>query len=104
MAAGRVPAALVEAVFHRFLRDHGQEIIAEHLELYLTLGESIIDIHYSDNGPDANGQLFLLLNTGSSLPLEVGEMIDELERCQHGLGVFLLQHRPRSPVSLGPGL
>jgi len=89
IAAERVSAALVEAVFHRFLRDHGQEIIAKHVELYLTLGESIIDIHYSDNEPDANGQLFLLLNTGSSFPLEVGEMIDELERCQHGLGVSL---------------
>ena len=43
IAAGKTPAALVDYVFRRFLRDHGQEIIAEHFELYLTLGESIVD-------------------------------------------------------------
>ena len=78
MSAGRVSAALVDAVFHRFLRDHRQEIIAEQFELYLTLGESIIDIHYSDNGSDANGHLFLLLNTGSSFPLGIEVAIEEL--------------------------
>src|SRR5271166_162320 len=40
IAAGKVPAALVVSVFRRFLRDHGQETIAEHFELFLTLGES----------------------------------------------------------------
>ena len=43
IAAGKTPAALVDSVFRRFLRDHGQEIIAEHFELSLTLGESIVD-------------------------------------------------------------
>ena len=39
----KTPAALVDSVFRRFLRDHGQELIAEHFELSLTLGESIVD-------------------------------------------------------------
>ena len=72
IAAGKTPAALVDSVFRRFLRDHGQEIIAEHFELYLTLGESIVDTSYSDSGADSNGQLFLVLNTESSFPLGVG--------------------------------
>ena len=42
IGAGKTPAALVDSVFRRFLRDHGQEIIAEHFELFLTLGESIV--------------------------------------------------------------
>ncbi len=87
IAAGKTPAALVDSVFRRFLRDHGQEIIAEHFELYLTLGESIVDTSYSDDGPDSNGQLFLVLNTESSFPLGVGTAIEELERCQQGMGV-----------------
>ena len=65
VGAGKVPAALVDSVFRRFLRDHGQEIIAEHFELSLTLGESIVDTSYSDSGADSNGQLFLVLNTES---------------------------------------
>src|ERR1035438_6956054 len=57
IGAGKTPAALVDSVFRRFLRDHGQEIIAEHFELSLTLGESIVDTSYSDSGADSNGQL-----------------------------------------------
>jgi len=36
-SAEKVPAALVDLVFRRFLHDHGQETIAEHFELSLTL-------------------------------------------------------------------
>ena len=71
IGAGKTPAALVDSVFRRFLRDHGQELIAEHFELNLTLGESIVDTSYSDSGADSNGQLFLVLNTESSFPLGV---------------------------------
>jgi hypothetical protein len=87
IAAGRIPAALVDSVFRRFLCDHDQEIIAEHFELYLTLGESIFDARYSDSGADSNGQLFLVLNTESSFPLGVGSVIEELEACHPGMGV-----------------
>src|SRR5271166_6587636 len=87
IAAGRTPAALVDSVFRRFLRDHGQEIIAEHFELFLTLGESIVDTRYSDSGADSIGQLFLVLNTESSFPLGVGTAIEDLERCNPGMGV-----------------
>ena len=87
IGAGKTPAALVDSVFRRSLRDHGQETIAEHFELYLTLGESIVDTSYSDSGADSNGQLFLVLNTESSFPLGVGTVIEELERCHSGLGV-----------------
>jgi hypothetical protein len=87
IAAGKTPAALVDSIFRRFLRDHGQEIIAEHFELSLTLGESIVDTSYFDSGADSNGQLFLVLNTESSFPLGLGTAIEELERCHPGLGV-----------------
>jgi hypothetical protein len=87
IAAGRIPAALVDSVFRRFLRDHDQEIIAEHFELYLTLGESIFDARYSDSGADSNGQLFLVLNTESSFPLGVGSIIEQLEACHPRMGV-----------------
>ena len=87
IGAGKVPAALVDSVFRRFLRDHGQEIIAEHFELSLTLGESIVDTSYSDSGADSNGKIFLVLNTESSFPLGIGTVIEELEGCQHGLAV-----------------
>src|SRR5271157_2291528 len=89
IAAGKVPAALVDSVIRRFLREHGQETIAKHFELYLTLGESIVDTSYSDDGPDSNGQLFLVLNTESSLPLGVGTAIEGLEESQPGLGLAL---------------
>jgi hypothetical protein len=87
IAAGRMPAALVDSAFRRFLRGHGQEVIAEHFELSLTLGESIVDTTYSDSGADSNGQFFLVLNTESSFPLGIGTAIEELERCHPGLGV-----------------
>lgn len=86
-AAEKVPAAMVDSVFRRFLRDHGQETIAEHFELNLTLGESIVDTSYSDNGPDSNGQLFLVLHTESSFPVGIGAAIEELERSHPGMGV-----------------
>jgi hypothetical protein len=87
IAAERVPTVLVDNVFRRFLRDHGQETVAEHFELYLTLGESIVDTSYSDSGADSSGQLFLVLNTESSFPLGVGTAIEELERLHPGMGV-----------------
>src|SRR5208283_278592 len=87
IAAGKVPAALVDSAFRRFLRDHGQEIIAEHFELSLTLGESIVDTRYTDSGADSNDQLFLVLNTESSFPLGIGTVIEKLERCHPGMGV-----------------
>ena len=89
IAAGKVPAALVDSVLRRFLRDHGQELMAEHFELSLTLGESIVDTSYSDSGVDSNGQLFLVLNTESSFPLGVGTTIEELERRHPGMGAAL---------------
>ena len=87
MGAGKTPAALVDSVFRRFLRDHGQETTAEHFELSLTLGESVVDTSYSDTGADSKGQLFLVLNTESSFPLGIGTVIEELEGCQQGLAV-----------------
>ena len=87
IAAGKTPAALVDSVFRRILSDHCQEIIAEHFELSLTLGESIVDTSYSDSGADSNGQLFLVLNTESSFPLGIGTAIEELERCHPGMGL-----------------
>ena len=89
IAAGKAPAALVDSVFRRFLRDHVQETIAEHFELSLTLGESIVDSTYSDSGADSDGQLFLVLNTESSFPLGIGKVVEELEGCHPGMGVAL---------------
>ena len=87
IAAGRIPATLVDSVFRRFLRDHCQEVIAGHFELYLTLGESIFDARYSDSGADSNGLLYLVLNTESSFPIGLGSVIEELEGCDPGMGV-----------------
>src|SRR5664280_2116110 len=87
IGAGKTPAALVDSVFRRYLRGHGQEIIAEHFELYLTLGKSIVDTSYSDSGADSAGQLFLVLNTESSFPLGIGKVSEELELCHPGMGV-----------------
>jgi hypothetical protein len=87
VAAGRIPAAMVDSVFRRFLQDHDQKVIAEHFKLSLTLGESIVDTSYSDGAVDPNDQLFLLLNTESSFPLNIGTAVDELERCHPSLGV-----------------
>jgi len=86
IAAGRIPPAMVDSVFRRFLRNRGQEIIAEHFELYLMLGESIFDARYSDSGADSNGQLFLVLNTESSFPIGLGSVIEELEECHPEMG------------------
>jgi hypothetical protein len=80
---------MVDSVFRRFLNHHGQKIIAEHFELSLTLGESIVDTGYSDGDSDSSGQLFLVLNTESSFPLEIGAVIEELERSHPGMGVAL---------------
>ena len=86
VAAGKVPSALVDHAFRRLLREHGQELIAEHFELCLTLAESIVDTTYTEAEPVPNGQLLLVLNTESSFPLALGKAIDELERLQVGLG------------------
>jgi hypothetical protein len=86
IAAGENPSALVDRVFRRLLREHGQEIIAEHFELCLSLAESIFDTTYTESEPPPNGQLLLVLNTQSSFPLRVGNVIEELERHQPGLG------------------
>ena len=86
IAAAKVPSALVDRVIRRFLHEHGQELIAEHFELCLSLAESIVDTTYTESEPAPNGQLLLVLNTESSFPLGVGKAIDELERHQPGLG------------------
>src|SRR5215472_14397470 len=84
--AARVPSKLVDVALRRFLADHNQALIAEHFELSLTLGESIIDSAYGEAEPAAADQLFFVLNTGSSFPLCVGRTIDELESFAAGLG------------------
>jgi hypothetical protein len=89
VSADGVPTAMVDSVFRRFLHDHGQEVIAEHFELSLTLGGSIVDTSYSDDVAGSNGQLFLVLNTESSFPLGIGTAIDELGQCHPGMGVAL---------------
>jgi hypothetical protein len=86
VATGRVPAALVEYVIRRLLNERGQPTIAEHFELSLTLGESIVDSMYSDSGADPNGHLFFVLNTESSFPIGVGEAIADLEAVHSGMG------------------
>jgi hypothetical protein len=82
----KLPSALVDYVLKRFLADHGQAIIAEHFELCLTLGESIIDSVYGEPEPAATGQLFFVLNTESSFAFGIGPVVDELEAVQVGLG------------------
>ena len=62
----------MDRVIRRFLREHGQELIAEHFELCLSLAESIVDTTYTESEPTPNGQLLLVLNTESSFPLGVG--------------------------------
>ena len=84
--AVRVPSQLVDLALRRFLADHGQALIAQHFELALTLGESIIDSAYGEAEPAASDQLFFVLNTESSFPLCVGRTIDELESVAAGLG------------------
>lgn len=84
--ANKTPSTLVDYVLRRFLADHGQGIIAEHFELCLTLGESIVDSAYGEPIQHAAGQLFLVLNTESSFPLRIGDIIEQLEADQAGLG------------------
>ena len=84
--AARVPSTMVDRVLRRFLANNGQALIAEHFELSLMLGESIIDSAYGEAEPAASDQLFFVLNTESSFPLSVGRTIDELEWVADGLG------------------
>jgi hypothetical protein len=73
-------------VLRRYLADRGQSIIAEHFELYLTLGEAIVDRVYGEAEPSCPGQLFFVLNTESSFALGVGDAISELEGAHDGIG------------------
>ena len=84
--AKRSPSGLVGVALRRFLAERGQASIAKHFELALTLGESIVDSAYGESEPAANGQLFFVLNTESSLLLCVGRAIEELDSAQDGLG------------------
>ena len=72
IAAEKSPSTLVEQVLRRYLADRGQSIIAEHFELYLTLGEAIVDSVYGEAEPTCPGQLFFVLNTESSFALGRG--------------------------------
>lgn len=95
MAVNKLPSTLVDYVLKRFLANHGQAVIAEHFELCLTLGESIIDSVYGEPDPAAMGQLFFVLNTDSSFPMGIGPTIEHLESHQAGLGAAfydLLRH------------
>jgi hypothetical protein len=85
-AAQKLPSTLVDQVLRRFLADHGQGVIAQHFELRLTLGGSIIDSAYGEPDETAAGQLFFVLNTESSFALGIGHAIDELESAHAGLG------------------
>jgi hypothetical protein len=84
--AKKLPSTLVDAVLRRFLADHGQTTIAEHFELCLTLGQSIIDSVYGEPDQAAAGQLFLVLNTESSFALGIGHIIEQLQSADAGLG------------------
>jgi hypothetical protein len=86
IAAGKTPSTLVEQVLRRYLADRGQSIIAEHLELSLTLGEAIVDSIYGEADSSCPGKLFFVLNTESSFALGVGEAITELEGAYPGMG------------------
>ena len=86
VAAEKSPSTLVEQVLRRCLADRGQAIIAEHFELYLTLGEAIVDRVYGEAEPSCPGQLFFVLNTESSFALGVGDAITELEAACPGMG------------------
>jgi hypothetical protein len=93
--ANGTPSAFVYGSLRRFLAENGQALIAEHFELCLTLGESIIDSAYGAHEvesepapcpPSNPPQLFFVLNTGSSFPLCLGRTIEELEAVHPGLG------------------
>jgi len=60
--------------------------VAEHFELYLTLGEAIVDSIYGEPDPSCPGQLFFVLSTESSFALGVGDVITELEGVCTGMG------------------
>jgi hypothetical protein len=85
-AAGKAPSTLVQQVLCRYLADRGQSIIAEHFELYVTLGEGIVNSIYSEPDSPCPGQLFFVLNTESSFALGVGDAITELEGVSTGMG------------------
>lgn len=85
-AARKLPSTLVDQVLRRYLSDHGQAVIAQHFELCLTLGESIIDSVYGEPDPAGTGQLFFVLNTESSFALGIGHAIEQLESAQAGSG------------------
>jgi hypothetical protein len=84
-AAEKAPSTLVQQVLCRYLADRGQSIIAEHFELYLTLGEGIVN-SYSEPDSPCPGQLFFVLNTESSFALGLGDAITELDAVHAGMG------------------
>jgi hypothetical protein len=86
MTANSSPSGLVNLVLRRFLADHGQAVVAEHFELFLTLGESIVDSVYGERDGTSAERLFFVLNTESSFPLCVGRAMDSLESDQPGMG------------------
>jgi hypothetical protein len=85
-AAEKAPSTLVQQVLCRYLADRGQSIIAEHFELYLTLGEGIVNSIYSEPDSPCPGQLFFVLNTESSFALGLGDAITELDAVHAGMG------------------
>lgn len=86
IAVEKIPSLLVERVIGRYLAERGQAMIADHFELSLTLGESIVNSMYLEPGPALDGQLFFVLNPESCFPLAVGNAITELEAAQAGMG------------------
>jgi hypothetical protein len=85
-AAEKTPSTLVEHVLRRYLADRGQSALAEHFELSLTLGETIVDSVYGEAEPTSPGQIFFVLNTDSSFALGVGNAIAKLEVAYAGMG------------------
>jgi hypothetical protein len=100
IAAGKLPAALVDSVFRRFLRDHGQEIIAEHFELSLTLGESIVDTGTPIPEP-IPGHSFSFSTPSHPLPWALGRD-DRTGGCHPGMGVAFYDTL-RKPSTAGSG-
>jgi hypothetical protein len=84
--AEKAPSTLVQQVLCRYLADRGQSIIAEHCELYLTLGEGIVNSICSEPDSPCPGQLFFVLNTESSFALGLGDAITELDAVHAGMG------------------
>ena len=104
IAAAKVPSALVDRAIRRFLREHGQELIAEHFELCLSLAESIVDTTYTESEPAPNGQLLLVLNTESSFPLGSWDSHRRTGTASTRSRRSVLQLPAPSPLSLGTGL